>query len=152
MRSLIMSLTIVSAVLILSACGGREPVSRDELPLIKQSVVALENGIKAHSAHEIDSLLSSEAADMKLTPQSILDFIYSNGAMTFTGFGNKQIVFRADAARVDCIVLAADSLKRPITLTLKKENGIWRLKNIEADTERAFPIKPDSSDTGGSPE
>jgi len=129
----------------LYGCEFKKNVSRDEIPNIKESIVAFEVGIKAHHVAYIDSLLSSDAADAGTTAQSILDFIYSDSLTTFTGFTDKEIFFRGDAARVDCKIGGPDGPTRPVTITMRKQGDIWFIKKIEPRVEEPVDKSEDES-------
>ena len=51
----------VVAGLAITGCERKQELSREEIPAIKQTVVALEKVIKLRSAFYLDSLLSREA-------------------------------------------------------------------------------------------
>lgn len=113
------------------SCTKEKQISREEIPLIKLSLAALEHAIEARSTIYIDSLLSSEAGGVGTNPQAVLDFIYGAGLREFTGFTQKEIVFRGDVARIDCFVIGQGSPPQAVTITMRKENGAWLLKRIE---------------------
>ena len=143
-HKIIFSLCMVLIASVLSTCDRKPKLSRDEIPSIKTSIYALEQVLKARNTAYLDSILSSEARQIGTTPETVLDFIYGNGPEEFTGFTGKQIMFRGDAARVDCNINGLDSTLRPVTITLRREEGVWLVKRIEKRTEQALPDKGDS--------
>lgn len=133
-------------VTVMIGCEFKKNTSREEIPIIKESLGAFEAAIKARDALYIDSLLSSEAAEVGTTSASILDFVYADSLTAFAGFTQKQILFRGDAARVDCTVAGPDGPVREVTITLRKERNIWRIKKLEPRLDD--PLKEDQ-DTAG---
>lgn len=146
MKKIIFFLVIGLIIVGLSACTRKKQLAREELPLIKETIFALEQVIKLRSAVYIDSIVSSDANRTILSPDSLFDFIYADGREEFSGFTGKRIVYRGDVARVDCFAPYPDSADRPITITLHKENDLWLVKNIEPGL--AEPILKDVDTTG----
>lgn len=141
------SFTVISALFLLanlSGCEKRRQVAAEEIPYIKNSVVALENVIKAHNSIILDSILSSEATGVGTTAEGMLAFVYTDSLREFVGFTDKEIVFRGNAARVDCNIAGADGYRRPVTITLRKENKVWLIKKLEPRVGKMFPDEPDS--------
>jgi hypothetical protein len=129
-------ISILAAALIGAAtgCEFKKNISRDEIPIIKKSVGEIETAIRADDAAGLDSLLSNEAARSGTSARSILDFVYHSGPndtlAEFVGFTDKQIFFRGDAARVDASISGPGGPVADVTITLKKEHDIWRIKKI----------------------
>lgn len=138
--------SIVACLLLISIVGCQNDiVTRDEIPLIKDSMMALENVVKARNTIYLDSILCSEASSVGTSPETILSFIYDDSISEFTGFTGRQIFYRNDAARVDCTVSSPDGPKKEITITFKKENDIWLLKKIESRVDNPAPPIKDST-------
>ena len=116
----------------LFGCEFKKNISREEIPIIKQSIGAVETAVKARDAAALDTLLAGESEE---TVYSILGFVYADSAGnvidSFVGFVDRQIFFRGDAARVDCSVAGPDGPAKDITMTFKKENDVWRIKRME---------------------
>lgn len=127
-----------------AGCEKKRQVASEEIPYIKNSVVALENVIKAHNGIILDSILSSEAKGVGTTAEGMLAFVYTDSLREFVGFTDKEIVFRGDAARVDCNIAGADGYRRPVTITLRKEDKVWLIKKLEPRAGKMFPDEPDS--------
>ena len=123
---------VALAGLALFGCEFKKNISREEIPIIKQSIGAVETAVKARDAAALDSLLADESEE---TVYSILGFVYADSAGnvidSFVGFVDRQIFFRGDAARVDCSVAGPDGPAKDITMTFKKENDVWRIKRME---------------------
>ncbi|MCP4568578.1 MAG: hypothetical protein GY841_13455 [FCB group bacterium] len=146
MKRLGFTLLVIVIIAVLSACTREKQLAREELPLIKETVFALEQVIKLRSAVYIDSIVSSDANRTILSADSLFDFIYSDGTGEFSGFTGKRIVYRGDAARIDCFAPGPDSTEKPLTITLHKENDLWLVKNIEPGLD--IPILEDVDTTG----
>ncbi len=133
-RLIPISILIAALIAALVGCEFKKNISREEIPIIKQSIGKMETAIRADDDAGLDSLLSGEAAESGTTARSILDFVYhagENDTLTeFVGFGDKQIFFRGDAARVDASISGPDGPVADVTITLKKEDDIWRIKQI----------------------
>ncbi|MEZ5358893.1 MAG: hypothetical protein R3F48_08680 [Candidatus Zixiibacteriota bacterium] len=142
-KSLFLVVLFLTALI---GCEAETNIPRDEIPLIKESVTALENVIKRGDDIYFDSLASSEVAKSANDVAKIHDFIFSDGPGEFSGFTEKQIVYREDIARVDCKINSPDGPGRAVTITFKKEGPVWLFKNIEAgQDEKAIPIMPDTT-------
>jgi hypothetical protein len=136
---------IILAVSALFGCERRKKLSREEIPAIKETIVAFEQVIKARNTFYFDSVISDDAVKVGTTPESVFDFIYSDGLDEFVGFTQKQIIFRGDAARCDCFIHGPDGPTRPVTITLRKEDDIWLIKKIEPRVNDALKIERDST-------
>jgi len=131
MRAVTTIVLFAAIALVLLGCEFRKNISREEIPLIKQSLSAFEVVLKLRSTVYVDSLLSGEAAKAGTTSKQILDFVYSDGLEEFVGFTQKQIFFRGDAARIDCSITGPDGPVKDVTITMRKENETWLIKKIE---------------------
>jgi hypothetical protein len=138
-KSLYIGIIAINLTLISIVGCQNDIVTRDEIPLIKDSMMALENVVKARNTIYLDSLLCSEASSVGTSPETILSFIYDNDTGEFTGFTGRQIFYRNDAARVDCTVSGSEGPIKEITLTFKKENDVWLLKRIEPRIDNPAP-------------
>ena len=135
---------VLLAVSALFGCERKKKLSREEIPAIKETIVAFEQVIKARNTVYFDSIISGEAAKVGTTPESVFNFIYSDGLDEFVGFTRKQIIFRGDSARCDCFIHGPDGPIRPVTITLRKEDDIWLIKKIEPRIDDALKIERDS--------
>jgi len=133
--------------LVLLSCDSPREISREEIPAIKAGLAALEAAIKARDLAGLDTLLSPEAADAGVTARTVMDFVCGAGGNEFAGFSDRQFFYRGDAARVDCRLMMISSEERRITLTLRKGENGWRLKNIGIRTSEALP-PADSTNSG----
>ncbi|MEE9443637.1 MAG: hypothetical protein V3V99_13310 [candidate division Zixibacteria bacterium] len=138
-KSLILKIFFAAFILISIPGCQEDIVTRDEIPLIKDSITAIENVIKARDPIYLDSLLCSEAPSAGTSTETILDFIYDDDLSEFIGFTGRQIFYRNDAARIDCSVSGPAGTVKEITITLKKENEVWLLKKIEPRIDNPAP-------------
>ena len=81
----------------------------------------------------IDSLLSVDILSAGESSDSLLSFVYeADGGFAFERFGDYQIYYTDELARIDCFVM--DSLgdtSRPIILTLVNQYDLWLLKRFD---------------------
>jgi hypothetical protein len=141
------SAVVLLAVVLLATlpgCERKRQVASEEIPYIKNSLIVLEKVIKAHNGIVLDSILSSDAAAAGTTPEGLLAFVYTDSLREFVGFTDKEIIFRGDAARVDCDIAGADGYRKPVTITLRKEDKVWLIKKLEPRIGKLFPDEPDS--------
>lgn len=134
MKSFLGLIIVLLLVSIIGCEDDKEAVSSDELPIIKKDLHQIELSLADKEGGFPDSLLSREAPSAGINGVTLLRYVYPYSDLQFVGFSQKHIFYRSTAARIDCLLLyqADDSLisKRPTTITMKKENGLWRLKNI----------------------
>lgn len=145
MRDFSMIFVVVLAGVVLFGCEFKKNISREEIPIIKQAVGDFEAAVRTKNSVAIDSSLANESDE---TVNGILGFAYTdstgNPIDSFVGFTSRQIFFRGDAARVDCSVTGPDGLAKDVTITLKKEDDIWRVKRLERRVDN--PLAEDEDD------
>jgi len=130
---------------IIAGCKQQPQMSPDEIPAIKSTLRAVEQVIRTRNSTYLDSLFSSDAAAAGSSAQKVMAFVYSAGVDSFVGFTRKQIVFRGDAARIDCDITSTSGILRPVTITMRKEDGVWLFKKIEPRIDDA--LTPRLTDT-----
>jgi hypothetical protein len=138
---------VVAAGWLILACAGcaqKQQMSPDEIPAIKATLKAVEQVVRTRRTTYLDSLFTSDAASAGSSAQKIMAFVYSAGVDSFIGFTDKQIAFRGDAARIDCLITGASGVERPVTITMRKEDGVWLLKKIEPRVDSGLNRKSDS--------
>ena len=127
--------TIVCAmmVVVLAGCAEKTP-TRDHIPLLRQKIYDLQQAVKSGNPATVDSLLSVRIISHGQSSDSLLKFIYgAGGDFEFERFGNYDITYTNDKARIDCFVMDSASLTdRPITLFLAYEHDMWLLTSFEA--------------------
>jgi hypothetical protein len=150
MMRLSITLAVTGLLCLSVGCKERLQISRDEIPAIKGALVTIEQVLRSKKAHYLDSLFSSDARDAGTTAGSVMSFVYSARLDSFVGFTQKQIVFRGDAARIDCMISGPSGPVCPVTITMRKEDGYWLLKKIEPqiDSSLIVPPLPDSLQHG----
>jgi hypothetical protein len=133
-------LTIVLLAIIFG-CGKEKTPSRDQIPLIKQRISQLQEGVLQKSQAAIDSLLSVEILKKNLSSDSLLKFVYGPiGEYPFQSFGQPEIVYTDQFARVESNL--DDSLQRterPVTFMFTNDDGRWLLidfKTGHSDTTK----------------
>lgn len=131
---------IVMAALVLSGCGSQELPSRDQIPILRQRVYALEEGIRTRSRAGIDSLLSTDILDVKESSDSLLKFVYgSDERFPFKRLGDHTIFFSKDIGVVDCFIMdSTENHDRPLRLKYKLDGKLWLLTEFQ-------PGHPDST-------
>jgi len=126
------SILIALSVMILAGCDN-EPPSRDHMPALQKRLYELQVAVARKDRAAIDSLLSVDILSIGETSDSLLSFVYGpDSDFIFNRFGNYQIFYTDDIARIDCFVM--DSLgqsTRPIVLTLVNQHDLWLLKRFE---------------------
>ena len=121
------------SVLALAGCGGDDLPSRDEIPIIRKRVAALEGAIASADTARLDSLLSVEILDEKQDSDSLLSFVYGpDGEFSFYRFGGCEIFYTKELAVVDCYVMdSTETEVRPIKLYFTKAQNVWLLKRFK---------------------
>lgn len=121
------------AVLVMAGCGGDDLPSRDEIPIIRKRVAALEEAIAAADPARLDSLLSVEILDENQDSDSLLSFVYGpEGEFPFYRLGGCEIFYTKELAVVDCYVMdSTESTARPIKLFFTKAQDVWLLKRFK---------------------
>lgn len=116
----------------LVGCGTETP-SRDHMPALQKILFQLQEAVVGQNRAAIDSLLSIDILSAGESSDSLLSFVYgANGDFSFERFGNYQIYYTDELARIDCFVM--DSLgdtARPIILTLVNQHNLWLLKRFD---------------------
>lgn len=141
---------ILMAGLLVLACGcsRKKELSRNEIPAIKQSIIAFENVIKRNDQSLLDSIISREANKTYMNMDSIEAFIEADTVGPFSGFAPKTIAFRDDAARCDSYIQGENGQGRAVTITLKKDkDDLWLIKNLELRSDDLMPPITDSTES-----
>ncbi|MFQ6008761.1 MAG: hypothetical protein ACE5K8_07410 [Candidatus Zixiibacteriota bacterium] len=130
--SLILS-TLFVLVFLSIDCTEKTP-SRDLIPVLKESIYLLQEALKARNQAAIDSLMTPEILTIGQNSDSLIRFVYgSEDQFTFERFGNCEIVYTADIARISCFIMDSTSrTDRPIVFTLVNRHDLWLLKRFEA--------------------
>ncbi|MCP4685945.1 MAG: hypothetical protein GY867_10955 [bacterium] len=126
-------LTVAVILGALAGCGEEELPSRDEIPILRQRVFALEQAIASGDPLILDSLLSVEILDEGLSSDSLLGFVFGpDNDFPFHRLGDCEIFYTKEVAVVDCHVMdSTETADRPIKLHFKKFDEIWLLRKFE---------------------
>ncbi|MDD3731949.1 MAG: hypothetical protein PHU88_06205 [candidate division Zixibacteria bacterium] len=127
---------LLGAVL-LTGCGEKNP-SREHIPVIKDRFYDLQEAIKARNMSALDSLMSAKMLSDRMDVDSLLRFIYgSEGENNFNHFGEYEIFYTQNKARVDCYLMDSSAARdRPAAFTFILDGDRWLLKRFEAGHPR----------------
>ncbi len=130
MRSILYILVVTA--LLAAGCSEETP-SRDHIPLLKERVYLLQQAIKEKNLAAIDSLMSPKILSYQQGSDSLLRFVYwPDDRFAFERFGNCEIAYTSDKARIDCFVMdSTDRKDRPIVFTFVHKHDLWLLKRFE---------------------
>ena len=123
---------LVSLALLAAGCSEETP-SRDHIPLLKERVYLLQQAVKEKNRAAIDSLLSPKILSYQQGSDSLFSFVYgSDNRFVFERFGNCEIIYTSDKARIDCFVMdSTGRTDRPIVFTFVHKHDLWLLKRFE---------------------
>ena len=134
MRFILHVLVVLASLVLLAAGCSEETPSRDHIPLLKERVYLLQQAVKEKNHAAIDSLLSPKILSYQQDSDSLLNFVYGpDDSFAFERFGNCEIVYTSNKARIDCFVMdSTGRTDRPIVFTFVHEHDLWLLKRFEA--------------------
>lgn len=121
---------LLVALALLAGCGGEELPSRDQIPVLRANLYALEQGIKARDRTAIDSLLSVDILDAGQSSDSLLNFVYGPaGDRPFARLGNYNIFYNNQLAVINCYIMdSTEQIDRPLKLRYGYKTDLWLLK------------------------
>ncbi len=124
-------------------CSGDDLPSRNQIPVIRQRVFALEEGIRARNRAGIDSLLSVDILDAKENTDSLLRFVYgSDDRFPFKKLGDYTIFFSKEIGVVDCFIMdSTQNHDRPLRLKYKLSHKLWLLTEFAAGNPDSTLLK-----------
>jgi len=133
-RFILHVLVVLASLVLLAAGCSEETPSRDHIPLLKERVYLLQQAVKEKNHAAIDSLLSPKILSYQQDSDSLLNFVYGpDDSFAFERFGNCEIVYTSNKARIDCFVMdSTGRTDRPIVFTFVHEHDLWLLKRFEA--------------------
>lgn len=119
--------------LLAAGCGEKTP-SRDQIPVLKKRVYLLQQAVKERDQAAIDSLLSPAILSYQQDSDSLLRLVYGpDDHFAFERFGDCEIIYTSDKARIDCYVMDSSATKdRPIVFTFEYKHKSWFLKQFQA--------------------
>ncbi len=131
-RFILHILVVLASLALLAGCSKVTP-SRDHIPLLKERVYLLQQAVKEKNRAAIDSLLSPKILSYQQGSDSLLSFVYgSDDRFVFERFGNCEIAYTSDKARIDCFVMDnTDRTDHPIVFTFVHKHDLWLLKRFE---------------------
>ncbi|MCH9024761.1 MAG: hypothetical protein IH931_05435 [candidate division Zixibacteria bacterium] len=125
----------VTAVMLtcLLGCAEKRTPSRDHIPLIKEKLSYLQNGVLTRNRAVIDSVLSVKILDIGQSSDSLLKFIYgADNSFAFEFFGEPVIIYTDKVAMIECYLMDSTRTKnRPTTLLFSYDDDIWLLSRFE---------------------
>ena len=126
---------LVTAVMFtcLLGCADQSTPSRDHIPLIKEKLSYLQNGVLARKRAAIDSVLSVKILDIGQSSDSLLKFVYgADNSFAFEVFGEPVIIYTEKVAMIECYLMdSTRTQNRPMTLLFSYDNKIWLLSRFE---------------------
>ena len=131
-------LPVILAAVALIFCGGEMTPSRDHIPLIKEQLSRLQEGVKNKSAASIDSVLSLNILKNQQSSDSLLKFVYAaEGLLGFESFGQPIIIYTDEVAKVEAYLMdSTHRTDRPVIFTFGFDDDQWLLNKFEADTSK----------------
>jgi len=126
---------MVTASLMLATCSKQSP-KRDQIPLLKNRLYQLQVAVKEQNRPAIDSLLSVSIISKEQGSDSLLGYVYGpDGDFAFDRFGNYNILYTTDKARIECYVMDSTSrTDRPVVFFLALEHDMWLFTSFEVGT------------------
>lgn len=130
----------------LVACAKQSP-RRDQIPLLKNRLYQLQTSVKQRNTAAIDSLLSVSIIAKKQSSDSLLNYVYGpEGDFAFERFGNYNIIYTSDKARIECYVMdSTSSANRPVVFFLANEHDMWLFTSFEVGTPEQDELEADSA-------
>jgi len=133
MRTFVSVVLSMSLVLALACCRGEKLPSRDQIPVLRQTLGNLERALAARSAVAIDSMASVDMVELGLSSDSLMGLVYGpERNFSFVRLGNYEIFYDRERSVIDCEI--QDSSKapgRPIKLYFKLDGKRWLLTRFE---------------------
>lgn len=130
---------LMLAALVLSSCGEKKTPSRDHIPIIKERLTKLQEGVKNQNTAAIDSLLSVDILKKNQSSDSLLSFVFGpNRDFAFESFGQPVIIYTDEVAQVECFVMdSTHQTNRPVVLKFVYVSDQWLLNGFETNTNPA---------------
>ncbi len=117
----------------LVGCQGDKLPSRDQIPILRQTLGNLERAIASRSTPAIDSLASIDLLDLGLSSDSLLGLVYGpHREFSFVRLGNYEIFYNREMSVIDCEIQdSSNQPGRPIKLYFKLDDKRWLLTRFE---------------------
>jgi len=128
-----MILPLAVFLIALCGCGGEELPSRDQIPVLRQNLFALERGIRTRDRAAVDSLLSVDILDAGQDADSLFRFVYGpNDNFPFYRLGDYNIFYGNELAVINCHIMdSTEQHDRPLKLLYKHDEDLWLLKAFQ---------------------
>jgi hypothetical protein len=126
------ALICFSLAVLLAACSKEELPSREQIPVLRGRLFALQQALSGQKRGAIDSLLSVDILELHQDSDSLLRFVYgADGTFPFRRLGDYTIFFSNELAVIDCFVMDSTARHdRPLRLIYKLNNKSWLLKEF----------------------
>lgn len=137
-RSALILVLIGISVGAMIGCQREKLPSRDQIPVIRARLQALNEGILQQDRAAIDSLLSVSILDLHEGADSLLRYVYGPDSLfPFRRLGDYDIFYTEDRAVIDCFIMdSAEDHSRPFKLTFGLEDTLWLLRRFEPGTPK----------------
>lgn len=126
MRILHVGIIVAFISIGLLSCAKETP-KRDHIPIIKENLLKLQEGVKSKNLARIDSLLSPRILEKDQSSDSLIRLVYGASAdFPFTQFGGAEIVYSNNKGRIDCFIMdSTQQSDRPLVLYLDRADDLW---------------------------
>ena len=122
----------------MAACGEEELPSREQIPVLRARLSALQQALSERNRPAVDSLLSVDILELHQDSDSLLRFVYGpEGTFPFRQLGDYTIFFSNELAVIDCFLMDSTAgHNRPLRLIYKFDHDLWLLKEFRVgDTD-----------------
>ena len=129
------TLICFSLAVLAAACSKEELPSREQIPVLRGRLFALQQALSEQTRGAIDSLLSVDILELHQDSDSLLRFVYgADGTFPFRRLGDYTIFFSKELAVIDCYVMDSTARHdRPLRLIYKFDHDLWLLKEFRTD-------------------
>lgn len=133
----ILKLSLLILIGLTTGCSTPVP-KRDQIPLLKDRLFRLQVAVESRNRAAIDSLLAPQILDRGQSSDSLLGFVYGpDGNYPFRQFGDANIVYTSDKARIDCRIMDTSGTGGlSITFFMAHQNDLWLITSFERGSEQ----------------
>lgn len=130
------TITCILVALLLTSCGQKK-INRDYIPILKENLFKLQEAVKEQNLAQIDSLLSVKIIEKKQSSDSLIRYVYGpDNQFNFYQFGDAQITYTNEVARIDCYIMDSTSATdRPLVFYLEFDDGLWLFTSFKEGTD-----------------
>jgi len=139
--SILVLLLFATGLLTVGCDAEQRTPPRDQIPILKQTVYALQERVKEKDRAAIDSLLSAKILDNQQSSDSLLSLVYgAGGDYAFRQFGNCEIFYTKDNAEARCYIMdTTHATDRPIRFSFMLQDSTWLLESFGVWDEKPVP-------------